>query len=297
MKRFKIITLALALFALLIAAPAQAVMQEFWANVYTWDGKQSSDGKPVLTRVTSGITFKVLVVDSDTAETLYYPGIVGLTSLTNPVSTTNFAATGVCNDRVAFKVDPTDSTNDRYVDLLVVDTNGGYTAFVENFDRFQHTIVIDARPNIMHHGTIWFGGVTSDTDTGINFLPKTMVHDVRVEVVTVADGATFGCGLISTGTGGAATGFRQNVLMTTAGFVADTGVITAGTVSTDYYPATTYGSLLYTALTGTGTADLDSGGRTYIGHVVNSGKADGLTYLSGSTAAAGYLHYWITRLR
>lgn len=122
MKRFKLFTLILAAFALLAAVPAQAALQDMWAYVYKWDGKMSSDGKPVLTRLTSGVTFKVLAQNSDTAETLYY--YKGSTALTNPVTTTNFAANTVCNDQVRFRVDPTDTTYDRYVDLIVVDTNG-----------------------------------------------------------------------------------------------------------------------------------------------------------------------------
>jgi hypothetical protein len=268
-----------------------------WADVYTWDGKQSADGKPVLSHKTTGITFKVLVIDSDTAETLYYPSYSApMTALTNPVTTTNFASNTVCHDKVAFKVDPTDSTNDRYVDLIVVDTVGGYTAFVENFDKYQHTIVIDERPNLVHHGMIWFGGTTADTDTGIDFTPDTFVSDVRVEVVTVADAATLMVGLVSGGTGGDADGFRVNVLMTTAGYIADTGVITNG-ASEDYYPASTYGALLYTAITGTGAGDSMGGGRSYLGHVVTSGNEGGITYAAGSTAAAGYIHYFFTRLR
>jgi hypothetical protein len=176
-----------------------------------------------------------------------------------------------------------------------VDTNGGYSAFIENFDKYQHTIVIDERPNILHQGTIWFGGVTSDTDTGINFLPDTYVHDVMVEVVTVASAATLDVGLISTGTSGDKDGFRVGVLLTTAGFVKDTGVVTAGT-TIDYTAASTYGALLYTNITGSDAVET-GGGRSYIGHVVTSGYADGLTYQSASTTAAGYIHYWFTRMR
>ena len=295
MRKFKLFTLALVVLAFFVAMPAQAAIQDMWAAVYSWDGKQSADGKPVLSRLTTGVTFRVLAVDSDTAETLYYPDIATLTSLTNPVTTTNFAADTVCKDRVAFKVDPTDSTSDQYVDLIVVDTNGGYSAFIENFDKYQHTIVIDERPNILHQGTIWFGGVTVDTDTGINFLPDTYIHDVMVEVVTEASAATIDVGLISTGTSGDKDGFRVGVLLTTAGFVKDTGVITNGTTA-DFTAASTYGALLVTAITGS-DASISQGGKSYLGHVVTSGYADGLTYQSASTTAAGYIHYWFTRMR
>lgn len=294
MKRLKIFTLILAAIAFFVAGPAQAAYKDMWANVYKWEGKQSADGKPVLTRLTTGVTFQVLAIDTTTAETLYY--YKGTTSLTNPVSTTNFASNTVCNDQVRFRVDPTDATNDRYVDLIVVDTNGGYTAFVENFDAFTHTIVIDERPNIMHHGMIWFDATTTaETDTGVNFLAETMIHDVRIEVITAASAATIDVGLLSTETSGDADGFRDGLLLTNTGHVADTGVVMAGT-TIDWTAASTYGALLYKSIAGS-DAVASGGGRSYLGHIVTSGKAASLTYSQGSTSGAGLIHYFFTRLR
>jgi len=298
MRKWKIFAVLFMALSLLVAVPAQAVIQDMWAYVYSWDGKMNTDGTPVLTRLTSGVTFKVLVIDSNTAETLYYFNSPAKTSLTNPVSTTNFASATVCNDKVAFAVDPTDSTNDRYVDLIVVNTTGGYTAFVENFDKYTHTIVIDQRPNMMHHGMIWFEPTTTDeTSTGIALAAKCIVHDVRVEIVTVAAADTVNVGILSSGTGGDADGFRVGVLTTTAGFPKDTGVITAGTSSTDYYPVSTYGALLYTAITGTGAADLDMGGRSYLGYVHDGTSTGTITYSCSSTDSKGYIHYFFTRMR
>uniref|UniRef100_A0A6M3KTS6 Uncharacterized protein n=1 Tax=viral metagenome TaxID=1070528 RepID=A0A6M3KTS6_9ZZZZ len=298
MKRFKIFTLALAVAFFLIAAPAQAVLQDMQASVYKWTGGMGSDGKAVLTKIDSGITFKVLAVDSDTAETTYYPGKT--TALTNPVTTTSFASTSICNKKVAFRVDPTDATSDRYVDLIVVDTVGGYTAFVENFDQYTHTIVIDERPNVVHQGTIWFGASsTSEINTGINFAPNTLIQDVRVEVVTVASAVTLDVGLLSSGTGGDKDGFRKAVLLTTAGYVKDTAVITAG-ASVAYVPASTYGALLVTAITGDGATYSGGGGKSYLGHVVVgpiATQATTLTYQNPSTTGAGYIHYWFNRMR
>ena len=294
MKRFKLITLALAAFCLIIAAPAQAALQDMWANVYTWDGKMNVDGKPVLTRLTSGVTFKVLAVDSDTAETLYYYG--GSTSLTNPVTTTSFASDTICKDRVAFRVDPTDATSDRYVDLIVVNTDGGYSTFVENFDKYQHTIVLDQRPNVVHQGTIWFGASsTSEIDTGIDFHADVFVQDVRVEVVTVASAISIDVGILSSGTGGDADGFRANVLLTTAGYVADTAFITDGT-NIDFVPASTYGVLLVTAITGSDVT-ASAGGKSIHGYLIDGTSTSSLTYTMNSTTGAGYLHYWFNRIR
>ncbi len=294
MKRFKLFTLALALMALFIAAPAQAALQDMWANVYTWDGKMNTDGKPVLTRLTTGVTFKVLAVGTATAETLYYPN--GSTSLTNPVTTTNFASDTVCKDRVAFRVDPTDATNDRYVDLIVVNTAGGYTAFVEDFDKYQHTIIIDQRPNVVHQGTVWFGASsTSEQNTGIAFHYPVAIHDVQVEVVTAASAISVDVGILSSGTGGDADGFRANVLLTSTGYVYDTAFITDGTTA-DFVPASTYGVLLAKAVTGS-DASISQGGITRRPYFIDGTSTSTLTYTMDSTSGAGYIHYWFNRLR
>jgi hypothetical protein len=293
MKRFKWI-IAFVVLALFVAAPAQAVLQDMQAAVYKWEGGMGSDGKAVLTRVESGIQFQVLSHGTATLETTYYPKKT--TALTNPVTTTSFASSTICNKRVAFRVDPTDSVDDRYVDLIVTDTNGGYTAFVEHFDQYTHTIVIDERPNILHHGIAWFSHADSSTvtDTGINFLPKTFIQDVRVEVITADAGIT-----INVGTADTAAGLRSGVLLTSTGFVADTGVITGGT-TIDYTPASTYGSLLYTAITGS-DAVATVGGRSYLGHVVNTSGTDDDLYFtlssSGVDTAHGFIHFMFIRLR
>ncbi len=287
-------TFFLALLALAVfITPASAARQDMHAYVYKWTGNYNADGSPGLTAITSGITFKVLAVDSNTAETLYVYNDKKLTSLTNPVSTANFASTTVCNKQVAFAVDPTDSTNDRDVDLIVVDTAGGYTAVVKGFNKYQRTIIIDERPNVRHHGVIWYEPTTaSATATGITFQTNAFIEDVRVEVVTTESGGT-----INVGTGGAATGFRSGVSMTTAGYIADTGVITNGS-TVDYTPATTYGSLLYTSITGSDTTISATGGRSYIGYITGSSTTT-LYYTVSTTTSSpkGYIHYFITRLR
>jgi hypothetical protein len=279
------------------AAPSMAASQDMWAFVYKDTGKRNAQGVAELTRITSGITFKVLAVGADTSETLTYYNNNAGTSLTNPVSTTNFAADTVCHDMVAFRVDPTDATYDRYVDLIVVDTSGGFTAFVEDFDKYTHTIVIDERPNIMHHGAIWFDDTVAEgasTATGVTFLPDTFVHDVWVEVVTVDSGQ-----VIDIETSDTANGYRAGVSLTTAGYIKDTGVITDGSTS-DYFAVTTYGSLLHTAITGTDGA-ATSGGNSYVGHIVTTaGTDDDLYYdtdASSGYAAKGYIHYFFTRMR
>jgi hypothetical protein len=288
----------LAVFALLGPAPAQAQLRDFWAYVYSWDGTMNSSGELNLTRITSGVTFQVLQRNSDTAETCYVKG--SSTSLTNPVTTTNFAAATACDDQVAFRTDPGE-TNDLMVDLIVVDTAGGYTAFVEDFSEQVHTIVIDQRPNVMHQGTIWFNfaaGSATEIDTGIDFDYDTMIHDVRSETVTTDASATIDVGILSSGTNGDADGLLDGRLLTTAGYTADTGVITGGT-TIDYSPDSTYGALLYTIVAGEDDDVAEGGGRTHLGHPVVSANEQSLTYTlsAGTDTGIGYIHYFFTRMR
>lgn len=255
-----------------MVTPVMAESQDMWATVYKWEGGiAGADGRLTLTKVTSGITFQVLAVDSNTEETITVYG--KSTSLTNPVDYTNFASTSVCNKMVAFRVDPTDATNDRYVDLIVVDLNGGYTAFVENFDKYTHTIIIDERPNVQHHGCIWWKGTTDNTaqNTGIVFDQFSTLHRLTLEVVTVLNGGT-----ISIGTAVTANGFISRELLTTAGFIQTTGAST--------------GSLL-----GSGTAY-----QWYQHGVTFTTGASYLYYTSASSAPnlhAGYIHFYFTRTR
>lgn len=276
MKRLFAIFLALAL--CFTATPAIAEVQDMLAYVYSWDGKQSADGKPVLTRITSGITFKVLAVDSDTSETIYEPSDQdsgALTSLTNPVTTTNFNSATVCNDRVAFRVDPTDATNDRYVDLIVVDTAGGYTQFVENFDKYTRTIVLDERPNMVHHGMIWYTDTTTDeTDTGIDFDYDTMILGVAIEEVSGQTGGSITVGLLSTETSGDADGLLVGTSTVTAGYPLIT-LATSGALMDD-------------------ATNFDPNG-----HTVVSANARSLSYTMYTTGdeANGYIHYRFIRNR
>lgn len=241
---------------------------------------QGLDGMETLI---TGVTYKVLTAGSDTAATCYSDK--GITSKTNPVTTTVFAA----DDQIDFWVDATS------VDLIVVDTAGGFTAFVDAFTPNQHVIVIDECPNVVHHGCIWFGASDNTaTDTGVDFVADTAVMDVWVEVVTVDSGET-----ISVGTADTATGFRNAVSVATAGYPKDTAVITGGT-NIDYTPVTTYGALLVTAITGS-DAVATCGGKSYIGPhwVTTLGTDDDLYYTgsAGSDTAAGYIHYFIVRAR
>ena len=295
MRKLFTFLLSLIVATMLVCPMAHADSKDMWAQVYRMNN--TNIGDPVLEEITSGITFKVLQRNSDTAETLTVFGDNAATSLTNPVTTTNFASTSYCGGMVKFRVDPGEA-NDTYVDLIVVDTAGGYTAFVEDFTQYKHKIVIDESPNVLHHGCIWYApSDNSETDTGIDFVADTFIHDVWVEPVTVDATETIDIGLLSTETAGDADGLRDGVSVATAGFISDTAVITNGS-TIDYTPVTTYGALLVTAITGS-DATATCGGKSYIGHVVTGSNATSLTYTgsAGSDTAAGYIHYFFTRMR
>lgn len=295
-KFFTVISLA----ALLFVPVSQAEFRDMWAQVYTWDGRMDSRGNMELVAVTSGITYQVLQGNSDTIETLYEYGDQLYTSMTNPVTTSAYASSTISQcggGKICFKVDP-GHTDDLIVDIIVVNTAGGYSHVAKGITDKDHTIVIDERPNIQHHGVIWFTANSAvETDTGIDFDYDTMIHDVRVETVTTDSGETLDVGILSGGTGGDANGFIALRSVHTAGYTTDTGVITGGS-TIDYVPTSTYGDLLYTSIGGSDVV-ATVGGRSYIGHIILSANEQSLTYTesSGGDTAAGYIHYFFTRMR
>ncbi len=278
------ITIMLVAFALVIPAPAQAEFRDFWARVYTWDGTTNLDGKPNVTRLSSGVTYKVLATGSDTAETLYYYDNQANTSLTNPVTTSDFASDSISRDQIQFRTDPTDGSDDR-VDLMVINTDGGGYVFYEDFNYIDdHTIIIDESAGRIHSGAIWFalvssGAVATETSTGIDFRYDTVVLSVTVELVDVEAGSTMDVGLDSGGTNGDLNGFVAGMSTTTAGFPDNT--------------LSTVGDLL------------DDGSHPDpFGHTVLSANEQTLTYKqllgvagTASVPAAGYIHYMYFRTR
>ena len=107
---------------------------------------------------------------------------------------------------MAFRCDPTETT-DTYVDLIVVDQAGGYTAFVEDFDEYTHSIIIDERPNVRHHGCAFIatGGSSTEIDTGIDFDDVSIIDYMVVEIGTAISGGTtplLDVGILSSGTNG-----------------------------------------------------------------------------------------------
>lgn len=318
-KLFKIALILAVAFALVV--PAHAEYRDMWAKVYSWDGRISDTGQMVLSEITTGVTYAVLMKDSSaTIETLYAYGDADITALANPVTGTNFASSSSGKEGVRFRVDPTE-TGDLVVDLMVTDQAGGYSAFVEDFGIYTHTIVIDERPNVIHHGYAFIdtGTASTDIDTGINFDRPSIIHDMIVEVgLAFPTNMGLHVGLDTSGTNGL-----------TSGFIKAMGLGTAGYHSLDRpgvdltIPMVGSGSWLYYLSDGDATT-LEFNMGTYLGHYeygVSSGDTSGpfsegahvreelmihgtweqsLVYTFGTTSAStgwGVIHYFFTRIR
>lgn len=199
MKRF--LVLMMVLMALAWSAPSEAAFQDYWADVYRWSGGYNADGSPTVTKATTGITYRVMSVDSNVKETLYAYADNTLTSKTNGITTTVFATDG---GKIAFRTDPTDTTNDRYVNLVVIDTAGGYSTTVKNFDKYTHAVVIDERPNQVHQGVIFYDhATTASVNTGIYLSKHTFITAMLPEHLVATGG-----GAISIGISGSSSAFR-----------------------------------------------------------------------------------------
>lgn len=235
MKRFFIFLAVLMAFCWTV--PAQAEFADMWADVYKWTGGYNADGSRQVTKLTSGVQYQVLSYGTTTLETLYVYNSNAFTSYTNPVTSTYFDAV----DRIQFRVDPTDSTTDRYVDLIVVDTSGGYTAYVKGFDKYTHAVIIDERVGVDHVGTAWFVSANSSVNThstGISLLAGTLLKDFALAQVSKTTGD------VSFGNPTAQTAYTSNLPMYTATDVyVTTSSATKGvyisTQTTLYYTCTT----------------------------------------------------------
>lgn len=222
----KLLTFVLVLaviFTLTLPMKSNAAFKDMWAFVYRWDGSLTVDGKYELTRITSGISFVVLQRNSAaTMETLYQYNQRSMvtTGMAQPVTGTSYASNTVCNDMVSFKVDPSE-TNDTYVDLIVVDQAGGFTAVVNDFTENTHTIVIDERPTVEHWGAAWLvtTATSTEVDSGIELARPSIIKEMKIHVCTAFASMTcVNVGLTAAGTNGDADGFIHQEQLATAGW-------------------------------------------------------------------------------
>lgn len=323
----KLLTIVLAI-GLIFAftLPANAAWKDMWAYVYTWDGGMNSDGTMKLTRQTTNITFLVLEKDYvDTLEKLYVFGddrmvTTGmghadqLGAVRSAITGTNFASATVCNGMVRFRVDPTE-TNDRYVDLMVVDQDGGFMTYVEDFDEYTHTIIIDERPNVWHHGAIWYYASTGAAAllTGIEINRNTIIRTMAIEVITLDDGETIDVGLTAGGTNGDADGFIDGGLVATVGYwdvkrhmdpavASPDGVhgISSGATHFHYTSENPLGALLGTTIPGSG-GDTLVGYHGFVEHWdfwIHATQEQSLEWnISACSTAWGFIHYYFMQIR
>jgi hypothetical protein len=160
----------------------------------------------------------------------------------------------------------------------------------------MHTIIIDEQIGVVHHGLVPYTSNSNvATDTGVDFPVGTLILDVWVEQTAVDNSET-----IDVGTYDTAAGFRTALALATGaeGLTQDTGVITGGS-SIDYTPATNYGSLLTTAITGSDSVTANGGNSRKPHYVKTAGTDDDLYYTetAGGDTAAGFIHYSFIRLR
>lgn len=329
----KLIKITLALMIVFVfVAPVNAQPLDFWAKVYAWDGRMGADGHAILTERNTGIMFAVMVADSSaTLETLYNYNDQRMTSLANPVNGTNFEDDTKANGMVSFRVDP--QGTGVTVDVIVVDQVGGYTAFVEGMGVNDHSIVLDERHGVVHHGVAFILTTSSsnETYTGVKFDRVSIIHDMIIEVGTVfsggagsawinvglAEGITTAGGGTYAGTNGDSDGFIYMEELATAGwhspfrpgpnlssyvFTSGAGEFT-GALNVALGGALTAGTLLGHFAIGT----TDSGAAGSWQGVVNQERLvlygtweQNLTYTFATAEATdgwGLIHFWFTRIR
>jgi len=307
--RFKTLILGLILlFGLgMMASPVMADFghKHYKISVYADEGFTTASGGTTL--ITGGITYKVLTDDTNTAATIYSDSAG--TAMTNPVTSTVFDT----KDRIDFYV-PSSVTA---VDIIIVDSAGGYTTFLDDATEHTRTAIIDERPNIQHHGMIWWGPVTTtplgagtQQDTGIDFDIGTLVHKVIVELITGGSSSNFlNIGIDANESTGDLDGFiNAMVICTDAGWYDPYQVgISSGTNTNlmviNAVAGAPLGPLLGYIHEGTSTA---TGGETqglwlHWDYKVNS-NGRGLVYAvssegagTTSSVANGYIHYLFTR--
>ena len=291
---FKLFAIAFLFVGMMIAAqPVVAANIHYEINVYKDTGFSTASGG--YTAITSGITYQVLTAGSVTESTIYSDSAG--TAMTNPVTTTIFDA----DDQISFYIDSASTT----VDIIIVNTAGGYTTFLDGATTSTRTAIIDQRPNMMHHGVIWFKATTSSTevDTGIDLQIGSVIHNVILEVVTaVTSNGTIDIGPGVAGTAEDTDGFIDGMSVATAGWYnlkeCNDAVMGLTSASSNYiYADSPLGALLGTQVAGT----LDIGGvRIMWDAYITSSDFDDLAYvfpLLGGSTGDGYIHYFFTPLR
>jgi len=278
---------------LFIASPSFAGYDHYVINVYSDQGSTTT-AKAHTSEIT-GITYYVFDAGTTTASTIYSDA--GTTSKTNPITTTVFDVDG--------KIDFYIADSSTSVDIVVVDTDGGFTTFLDGATTSIRTCTIDERPGVLHHGMVWFFGTTSSTevDTGVVFKIPTLINNVIVEVIT---GGTTGCLIdIGQGTGGTnadVNGYIDGQTISNTGWFnpreAANSLMGLSSASDTYIIVDSpLGALLGTQVAGTLFVD---GQRIMWDAIITSSGQDNLTYIFptvGASTGYGFIHYFFMPLR
>jgi len=298
MRRFltALMIIGMLLVGWLIAPPAHAVWYHYEISIYSDTGFSTAAGG--YTSLVSGVTYKVLADDTNTAATIYSDE--GITAKTNPITTTVFAV----DDKIDFYYDVATA------DIIIVDTAGGYTTYLDDATPYTRTSIIDEKPGILHHGCIWWAGTTTvdgtSTDTGIDFDIGTLIHNVMVELINPASTSQLLCVGIETGdTSGDHDGFINDMILSIDSCWINpmrVGISSAGT--DDFIINATAGTPLgvllgWIAEGTTSSANIDTGLLVTWPYLVNSnGQSLGYSVSSGTGATTdGYIHYFFTRMK
>jgi tetrahydromethanopterin S-methyltransferase subunit F len=236
-------------------------------------------------QVTTGVQVFVYTAGTKTLATIYSDR--KRTTKANPISTAQFATdSGILFYGSAASYD-----------LFVVHNDGSGVSAL-GVTPLQHRVQLDRSGTHKVVVVPWSAATSAnaEVDTGVDLPKDSIVTDVRVQVVTAESSKTLNVGLLSTGTGGSATGFVNAVSTTTAGYPA-LATVTVGS-NENYLSAFTYGTLLGSLKVGVDTAGRT--GQTYLpGYVVTGSNTTRLTYTtsSGAASAAGYFYAFLRLVR
>jgi len=244
---------------------------------------KSQDGFSGAGDVTSGCLVFICDAGTKTLATIYSDA--ARAAKTNPISRAQFATDG----KIVFY-----GASSSY-DITVAHSDGSVSK-LSGVTPNDHTITMnrDGVDKCLVFPMVFNAGGT-ETDTGLDLPVGVIVHEVRVEVVTVDATETVDVGLLSSETSGDADGFVAAVSVATAGFPA-LAVFTTGANET-YLSAVKYGALMGSSVVGADVVG-DAGNVVRLGHVVTGSNAVSVTYTpSTSDTFVGYGYVYFRHLR
>lgn len=243
---------------------------------------RSQDGHSTEGTISSGVL--VFVYDAGTKDLATLYSDAARTSLTNPISRSQFDTDG----RIDFYCAASS------VDIFLADDNGN-TGFYPSVSVNDHSLALDVDGADKCLVVPFSDATSAETDSGLDLPDKVKVYDINVEVTTVDAGETLDVGLLSSESGGDTDGLLAGVSLASTGVVKPFE-ITDGS-GEDYISAVRWGALMGLGSTGTDTAN-DFGQPGGSGHVID-GTAKSVVYQAsaGSDTGDGYIYIHFRHLR